>query len=98
RIGLAGNQMGKLVEELLLLARLDEGQSLDRQRVDLAQVVTEVVADASTTDPARPISVHATGPLFVDGDLFALRRMVANLVNNALRHTPANASIEVRLT
>jgi two-component system OmpR family sensor kinase len=98
RIGLAGNQMGKLVEELLLLARLDEGQSLDRQRVDLAQVVKDVVADASTTDPFRTITIHATGPVLVEGDLFALRRVVANLVNNALRHTPEDARIEVRLS
>jgi two-component system OmpR family sensor kinase len=98
RIGLAGNQMGKLVEELLLLARLDEGQSLDHQQVDLAGVVTEVVADASTTDPFRTITVRAAGPVFVDGDLFALRRVVANLVNNALRHTPDDARIEVRLS
>jgi two-component system OmpR family sensor kinase len=98
RIGLAGNQMGKLVEELLLLARLDEGQSLDRQQVDLAHVVNDVVADASTTDPSRSIAVAATGPVFVEGDFFALRRVVANLVNNALRHTAQDARIEVRLS
>jgi two-component system OmpR family sensor kinase len=98
RIGLAGNQMGKLVEELLLLARLDEGQSMDRERVDLAQLINEVVADASTTDPSRTIAVHASDPLFIEGDYFALRRVVANLVNNALRHTAEDARIEVRLS
>ncbi|HWD97116.1 MAG TPA: HAMP domain-containing sensor histidine kinase [Acidimicrobiales bacterium] len=98
RIGVAGNQMGKLVEELLLLARLDEGQSLDRQRVDLAQLVNDVVADASTTDPYRTITVDVTSPVLVEGDIFALRRVVANLVNNALRHTPRDARIEVRLS
>jgi two-component system OmpR family sensor kinase len=98
RIGLAGNQMGKLVEELLLLARLDEGQSMDRQRVDLAQLVNDVVGDASATDPTRTVSVHTTGPVFVEGDVFALRRVVGNLVNNALRHTAQDARIGVRLS
>jgi two-component system OmpR family sensor kinase len=86
------------VEELLLLARLDEGQSMDRQRVDLAQLVNDVVGDASATDPTRTVSVHTTGPVFVEGDVFALRRVVGNLVNNALRHTAQDARIEVRLS
>jgi two-component system OmpR family sensor kinase len=97
RIGRAGSQMGTLVEELLLLARLDEGQALERSLVDMAQIVNEVARDASTTDPYRTVTVRTSGPVVVLGDPLALRRVVANLVNNALRHTPANASIDVRL-
>ena len=89
---------GSWSKSSLLLARLDEGQSFDRQPVDLAQLVNDVVADASTTDPFRTVTVHATGPVVVEGDLFALRRVVANLVNNALRHTAEDARIEVRLS
>jgi two-component system OmpR family sensor kinase len=98
RIGVAGGQMGTLVEELLLLARLDEGQPLGHSPVNLSQLVIDVVADAATTDPLRPVTVHVPGPVVVDGDNLGLRRVVANLVTNALRHTPADAEIEVRVT
>jgi len=98
RIGLSGNQMGKLVEELLLLARLDEGRTLDRAPVDLAVLIDEVVADVSTTDPLRAISLNISAPVIVQGDAHDLRRVVTNLVNNALRYTPRDAIVEVRLS
>jgi two-component system OmpR family sensor kinase len=97
RIGRASGQMGTLVEELLLLARLDEGQALERTSVDLAQLVNDVVVDASTTDPHRTVSFSTNGPAVVVGDPLGLRRVVANLINNALRHTPPDARIDVRL-
>jgi two-component system OmpR family sensor kinase len=98
RIGVAGGQMGTLVEELLLLARLDEGRALDHASVDISQLVIDVVADAATTDPLRPVTVHVPGPVVVNGDVLGLRRVVANLVTNAIRHTPAGAEIEVGVT
>jgi two-component system OmpR family sensor kinase len=98
RIGLSGNQMGKLVEELLLLARLDEGRPMDVEPVDLERVVHEVVADALTTDPLRTVTVSVGNNVVVQGDAFRLRQVVSNLVNNALRYTPADSAIEVRLT
>jgi two-component system OmpR family sensor kinase len=98
RIGRASSQMGTLVEELLLLARLDEGQALERSPVELAQLVNDVVVDATTTDPTRQIALHVAGPVVVLGDALGLRRVVANLVNNALRHTPVEARVEVRLS
>jgi two-component system OmpR family sensor kinase len=98
RIGVSGNQMGKLVEELLLLARLDEGGPLDRAPVDLSQLIQEVVADGSTTDPHRTIAVKIPGSVVVQGDPSGLRRVVTNLVNNALRYTPHDAAVEVRLS
>jgi two-component system OmpR family sensor kinase len=98
RIGVSGNQMGKLVEELLLLARLDEGQISSSAPIDLARVIDEVVGDASTTDPHRTITVSITSPVTVQGDVYSLRRVVTNLVNNSLRYTPPEAAIEVRLS
>ena len=98
RIGLSGNQMGKLVEELLLLARLDEGRPMDRAPVDLERLIHEVVADALTTDPSRALLVTVSDAVVVQGDAFRLRQVVANLVNNALRYTPGDAVVEVRLS
>ncbi len=98
RIGVSGNQMGRLVDELLLLARLDEGRPMDRAPVDLARLIEEVVDDASTTDPHRTIGVKGPGSVVVQGDPSGLRRVVANLVNNALRYTPSNAAVQVRLS
>ena len=98
RIGVSGSQMGRLVEELLLLARLDEGRLMDRVPVDLAGLIREVVEDASTTDPHRTVEVRGPGSVVVQGDPSGLRRVVANLVNNSLRYTPHDATVEVRLS
>jgi len=98
RIGVSGNQMGRLVEELLLLARLDEGRLMDCAPVDLARLIQEVVSDASTTDPHRTITIKAPCSFIVRGDPSGLRRVVANLVNNALRYTPNDAAVGVRLS
>ena len=98
RIGVSGNQMGRLVEELLLLARLDEGRPMDRAPVDLARLIQEVVDDASTTDSHRTIEFKSPRAVVVQGDPSGLRRVVANLINNALRYTPPDAAVEVRLS
>jgi two-component system OmpR family sensor kinase len=98
RIGLSGNQMGKLVEELLLLARLDEGRPMDRAPVDLERLIHEVVADALTTDPLRSVAVTIEHPVVLLGDAFRLRQAVANIINNALRYTAPGATIDVRLS
>jgi two-component system OmpR family sensor kinase len=97
RIGVASGQIGTLVEELLILARLDEGRPLHRSTIDLAQLVDDVVVEAGTTDPLRPIAVNVAGPVVVHGDIVGLRRAVNNLVTNALRHTPTGADIDIRV-
>jgi len=97
RIGVSGNQMGRLVEDLLLLARLDEGRTLENQPVDLGRVVREVVADVVTTDPSRKIVLDSPRTVVVLGDEASLRQVAANLVGNAVRHTPDDAEVSVNV-
>ena len=91
-------RMGSLVDDLLLLARLDEGRELEHAPVALDALVEDAVRDARAVDPDRPITVSQSSPVTVDGDDGRLRQVLANLVRNALVHTPAGTPIDVRLT
>jgi two-component system, OmpR family, sensor kinase len=97
RIEQEGERMGALVEELLLLARLDQGQPLERQPVDVAAVVEAAVEAARAADPERPIEVDSQRPLIVLGAESRLRQVVDNLLTNARVHTPPGTAIHVRL-
>ena len=97
RIGASANQMGSLVENLLLLARLDEGRPTDRAPVDLSSVVRDVVADVLTSAPARTIGLYAPPSVVVIGDEASLRQICVNLISNAVRHTPQEADVAVRV-
>jgi len=96
RIEQEATRMGVLVEELLLLARLDEGRSLEREPVDLTQVAADVVADARLLAPDRDVELEQTGSVGVLGDDSRLRQVVTNLVMNALQHAGAEAKVKVR--
>ena len=95
RIEDEARRMGGLVEDLLLLARLDQGRPLERARVDLATIATDAAADAQVLDPDRPITMAVEPGVEVWGDEQRLRQVVGNLVQNALRHTPAATPVTV---
>jgi two-component system, OmpR family, sensor kinase len=88
-------RMGGLVDDLLHLARLDEGRPMEREAVDLAQVVEDAARDAGAVAPDRTVTARTTGPLPVTGDELRLRQVVANVVGNALVHTPPGTPVEL---
>jgi two-component system, OmpR family, sensor kinase len=94
--GISGEseRMTVLVDDLLLLARLDEGRPLEREPVRLERVVEDAVDTARTVDPDRPISL-ALEPAPVIGDQARLRQIIDNLLSNVRAHTPARAPVEV---
>ena len=98
RIEEESKRMGVMVEELLVLARLGEGREPERAPVDLARVVDDAVSDARAAAPARDITLERAETADVLGDDHQLRQVVANLLGNALRHTPDEAQIRVTLT
>jgi two-component system OmpR family sensor kinase len=98
RIEDEGARMGLLVDDLLLLARLDQGRPLQEAPVDLPALVTDAVHDARAADPGREISLTAEDAVTVTGDEHRLRQVVANLLDNALTHTPPGTPVSVRLT
>lgn len=97
RIEAEAVRMGVLVEDLLLLARLDQMPERSRERVDLGELVEHAVEDARAIAPLRTISLDADGSLFVLADPDQLRQVLANLVRNALIHTPAESPIDVNV-
>jgi len=93
-------RMGLLVEDLLLLARLDKQRPLARQPVDLLSLAADAVGDARLLAPARTIdlSVQPGAAFLVIGDEPRLRQVIGNLMSNALTHTPDGTSIEVSVS
>ena len=90
-------RMSVLVEDLLLLARLDDGRPLEREPVELDEVVGEAVETAQAVDPDRAIDLHAE-PATVLGDRVRLRQIVDNLLANVRAHTPPGTPASVSVT
>jgi two-component system OmpR family sensor kinase len=99
RVEAEATRMGVLVEDLLTLARLDQQRPLTKAPVDLLTLAADAVQDARIVSPGRPIDLTvAPGTAFlVDGDEPRLRQVLANLVNNAITHTPAGTPVRVKI-
>lgn len=100
RIESEASRMGLLVEDLLLLARLDVHRPLEHERVDLLALASDAVHDARAMDPGRTITLEVfdgPGTPEVLGDEPRIRQVLGNLVANALQHTPATAAVTVRV-
>jgi two-component system OmpR family sensor kinase len=90
-------RMGGLVDDLLLLARLDQGRPLEMTPVDLARVARDAVDDARAVAPGHPVELRAPGPVLVAGDRDRLGQVAHNLVRNALIHTPPGTPVRVEV-
>jgi two-component system OmpR family sensor kinase len=99
-------RMGLLVDDLLLLARLDQQRPLEHMRVDLAVLTVDAVHDVHAVAPDRAVglrlppaddSTEEPAEVPVLGDEARLRQVLGNLVNNAILHTPSGTPVEVRV-
>jgi two-component system OmpR family sensor kinase len=91
-------RMSTLVDDMLLIARLDQGRPLETKPVNLQTIAWDAVYDARVVAPQRDITLNADSPIVVAGDDTRLRQVVGNLVRNALVHTPQSTPIEVAVT
>jgi two-component system, OmpR family, sensor kinase len=93
----SSKRMGRLVGDLLLLARADAGRLDGHRRVDLAEIAGDAAAEAAPLMGDRRLAVDNEHPLRVEGSRDELHRMVLNLLDNAIRHTPAGSCVELSL-
>jgi two-component system, OmpR family, sensor kinase len=97
RIEQEADRMSMLVAELLELARLDRGSSLDLTETDLAALARDAVADARAVEPGRPVTAEAPPSLVVTADEPRIRQVLANLLGNVRAHTPPGTPATVRV-
>ncbi|KAA2252690.1 HAMP domain-containing histidine kinase [Solihabitans fulvus] len=96
RIEAEAIRMGLLVDDLLLLARLDQGRPLGREPVDLCRLAIDAASDFRVTDDQRSIRLEVPAePIVVTGDEFRLRQVLANLLANVHAHTPPGTPAQV---
>jgi two-component system OmpR family sensor kinase len=95
RIEAESERMGVLVDDLLLLAHLDQNRPMTRGKVDVRAITQDLVGDARVVDPGRPFTFVAPEPVVIDGDEQRLKQVVANLLSNARTHTPPGTPVTV---
>jgi len=104
RIESEAGRMGVLVEDLLMLARLDQQRPPALRPVDLLEIAADAIRDAHARVPGRPVKLSGLEddadtfePATVLGDEHGLRQVATNLLANALQHTPSRAQVTVRV-
>jgi two-component system OmpR family sensor kinase len=98
RIEGEAERMGLLVDDLLLLARLDQQRPMEKSPVDVGEVARQAVEAARAADPERRVTLDApASPLTVDGDAARLHQVLANLLDNARAYSPAGSPVSVRV-
>lgn len=98
RIEGESKRLGSLVDDLLLLARLDQAREMESKPVDLIKVIESVVASARVSGPDHPIRFDSRDEeFFALGDEERIHQVIANLLANARVHTPAGTKIEVTI-
>jgi two-component system OmpR family sensor kinase len=98
RVAAESGRMGEMVDDLLLLARLDAGRPLESEPVDLTRLVLDGVDDARAAGPGHRWTLDLPEePVTVPGDAHRLQQVVANLLVNARLHTPAGTKVFVSL-
>jgi len=88
-------RMSALVEDLLVLARMDQGPKMEIKPVNLSEVVTDAVESARAAGPGHPITLDAGQEIYALGDVNRIHQVVANLLANARAHTPVGTQIKV---
>ncbi|HEX4218033.1 MAG TPA: HAMP domain-containing sensor histidine kinase [Acidimicrobiales bacterium] len=97
-ISLESARMGHLVEDLLTLARLDEGLPLEQRQVELVKLSADAVHTAAAVGPDWPVRLEAARPVEVTGDPLRLRQVLDNLLSNVRAHTPIGTTTVVRVS
>jgi len=98
RVESEATRMTRLVEDLLLLARLDSGRPLEHQSVDLSRLCADVVSDAHAAGPDHHWNLDMPAePVVVTGDQARLHQVLANLLTNARVHTPPGSTVTLSL-
>jgi two-component system OmpR family sensor kinase len=99
RVEQEAKRMGVLVDDLLLLARLDQQRPLDFRTVDMLGIAVDALHDARVIGPDRTINLTVASPeaALVIGDEVGLRQVVGNLMNNAITHTPDGTPVDITI-
>jgi two-component system OmpR family sensor kinase len=98
RIKEEANRMSRLVEDLLLLAQLDQGPEPHLEQVDLVPIIADLAGDLEVLDPTRTVTLTAPASAVVRGDRDQLTQVFAGLLGNAFRHTPTGTPVDLTVT